>query len=283
MPRGRITLNSESVAEGGNRIALQEIQLQNTEVNTEAVITLSKRTFIVLTLTSAVTILSLLGGLVITAYKLTEISNLLNSGLTKAQKEFPSLSSKEGIIPDEVWRWIVAVKADMTFNAKSANSLLRVSNNGKRLYQASPGSAPLPLTAETYLTCICVSSKVSLNTRAYFEVEVMRTMSWTLGLRAQSFDADNNHDSDPASGIWTIASADGKIVINDGEAIPTPHATPRRLGLYLDYKRGQLSFYDTATRLHLHTYLASFREKLLFYAAVHVGIEENHYPLMSFS
>ncbi|XP_026867260.2 tripartite motif-containing protein 72-like [Electrophorus electricus] len=282
MPRDRVSLNSESLEEGANGITLHEIQLQNIEANSEATVTLRRSTLTLLSLATAVTVLALLGGLIVTAYKLTEMSNLLNPGLTKAHKEFPSLSRKEGIVPEEVWRWIVAVKADMTFNGQSANSLLRVSSTGRSLYQASPSSPPRLPTAETYLTCICVSSKVALNTRSYFEVEVTQIISWTLGLRTQSFDADNNYDSDPAGGIWTIGSADGKIVINDGEAIPTPYATPSRLGLYLDYKRGQLSFYDAATRLHLHTYLATFREKLLFYAAVQVGIEQIQHALMSF-
>ncbi|XP_017574240.1 butyrophilin-like protein 9 [Pygocentrus nattereri] len=201
------------------------------------------------------------------------MKDLLNPGQTEAEKEFPSLSRREGVVPDEVWHWIVAAKADVVLNPKSAHALLRVSNDGKSLYQSSPSSPPRVLMAETYLKCICVSSKVLPSTRVYLELRVTRSVPWTVGFRTASFDADNNYDCSPAAGIWTIASVDGKILINAGKAIPTDYTTPARLGLYLDYRLGQLSFYDAVAKLHLFTYVANFKEQLLIYASVETGIE----------
>lgn len=173
--------------------------------------------------------------------------------------------------------------ADLTFNRKSAHFLLEVSNDGKSLYQASLDSPFRAPTAETYLICICVSSNVLPTTRVYFDLHVTQTVPWTLGFRTASFNADYFPDFTPGAGIWTIASAGGKIIINDGKGIPTSYNTPPRLRLYLDYRRGQLSFYDAVLKFHLYTFVASFKEKLLFYAAVDVGIEEVHGAVITFS
>ncbi|XP_058251402.1 E3 ubiquitin-protein ligase TRIM39-like isoform X1 [Hemibagrus wyckioides] len=216
------------------------------------------------------------------ACRLMEVIDQLNTGVPDVHKEFPSLSRKEGIVPEEVWRWIVAAKADMTLNPQSAHYLLKVSSDNKSLYQASLSSPPRVPTNETYLLCSCVSSKNLLNTRAYFALKVTQRVPWTLGLRTESFNADRSPDTDPNAGIWTIASAEGKIIINDGKATPTLHVTPAMLGLYLDYARGQVSFYDSVVKRHLHTYLTTFKEKLRFYAAVQVGQLETQDMLISF-
>lgn len=170
----------------------------------------------------------------------------------------------------------------MTLNPKSAHFLLNVSRDGKRLYQASSSNPPHITTDETYLVCICVASKNLLNTRAYFELMVTQSVPWTLGLRTLSFNGDNTPDIDPDAGIWTIASMAGKIIINNGKATPTLYVTPAKLGLYLDYRQGQVSFYDSVAKRHLHTYLTTFNEKLRFYASAQIGLKETHEVLISF-
>lgn len=170
----------------------------------------------------------------------------------------------------------------MTLNPQSAHFLLDVSNDGKSLYQASLSGPPHVLTDETYVLCICVASKNLLNTRAYFQLKVTQSVPWTLGLGTQSFDADSTPHTDPDAGIWTISSKAGKIIINTGKATPTLYVTPARLGLYLDYTRGQVSFYDSVAKRHLHTYLATFTEKLRFYASVQVDMKENQEAFISF-
>ncbi|XP_062850398.1 E3 ubiquitin-protein ligase TRIM39-like [Trichomycterus rosablanca] len=285
---GSSNLNHEDVNEEVNQqnsVDLHgvQLQLQNTEANTEPIVTLQRSTLVIFTTACIAAILTLLGGVIITGYKLMEMNNQLTEDVTGFQKEFPSLSRKEGIVPEEVWSWIIAEKADVTLNPDSAHAALEVNNNGRSLYTASFSSPPRVPTAETYLICLCVSSKNLLNTRVYFELQVTQSVPWTLGLRTASFNADTTPDSDPDSGIWTIASTNGKIVINDGKAIPTPYTTPTRLGLYLDYEQGQVSFYDAVAKLHLHTYLSSFREKLLFYGAFQVGIQQNQKLLMFFT
>ncbi|XP_046707488.1 uncharacterized protein LOC124387289 isoform X2 [Silurus meridionalis] len=164
--------NPEAGDEAGNQQNNTSAQAATTH-NTEDTVTLSRRTLNISATIIAIIILGLFGGVVIT-------------GLSDISKEFLSLSRKEGIVPEEVWSWIVAAKADMTLNPHSAHYLLKVSNDGKSLYQASFSSPPRVPTDETYLVCICVSSKNLLNTRSYYELKVTQSVPWTLGLRTES-------------------------------------------------------------------------------------------------
>ncbi|XP_053357373.1 nuclear factor 7, ovary-like [Clarias gariepinus] len=271
----------EKKEEGGNSQNDNSRQAARVQ-NTEDTVTLQRRTLTVTLSVGMVIILALLGGVIITAYRLREVTDQLDTGVSDGSNELSRLSTKEGLVPGEVWRWIVAAKADMTLNPQSAHNLLKVSADGKSLYQESSSSPTRALTAETYQVCICVSSDNLLDTRSYFELKVAQKVPWTIGLRTESFNADNTPDTNPDAGIWTIASAQDKIIINDGKATPLMVIRLAKLGLYLDYARGQVSFYDAVAKRHLHSYLTTFKEKLRFYAAFQIGIEETQEVLLSF-
>ncbi|KAL7875765.1 hypothetical protein AOLI_G00107280 [Acnodon oligacanthus] len=111
------SLNTESAEEGPSQqnSAVQQ-QRHNTAASAEATITLRRSTFIVFITTITVVILILFGGVIITTAKVAEMKDLLNPGQTEAEKELPSLSRREGVVPDEVWRWIVEAKGTVTEN-----------------------------------------------------------------------------------------------------------------------------------------------------------------------
>ncbi|XP_053485475.1 uncharacterized protein LOC128610270 isoform X6 [Ictalurus furcatus] len=115
---GRCSDLNHAAKEGGNqqndafsqdKYKSTTAQVQNTEVSAADWVTLRRRTLIGAVTVSALIILALLGGIVITAHRLMEVLDQLNT-VSDVTKEFPSLSRKEGIVPEEVWRWIVAAK-----------------------------------------------------------------------------------------------------------------------------------------------------------------------------
>ncbi|XP_022534235.1 uncharacterized protein LOC103023489 isoform X5 [Astyanax mexicanus] len=89
------------VSKQNNAAQDSQHRVQNREVNTEATITMRRSRFIILITISVVIILILLGAVVITASKVVELNSLLNPGLTETQKEFPSLSRRGGVVPDQ--------------------------------------------------------------------------------------------------------------------------------------------------------------------------------------
>ncbi|XP_047672291.1 uncharacterized protein LOC113663204 isoform X3 [Tachysurus fulvidraco] len=90
-----------------NVLSPQAAPIQGTEANTTDMVTLRRRTVKVAFMVNLVIILALLGGVIITGYRLKEVIDQLN---TDVYKDFSDLSRKEGIVPEEVWSWIVAAK-----------------------------------------------------------------------------------------------------------------------------------------------------------------------------
>ncbi|XP_010117473.1 PREDICTED: E3 ubiquitin-protein ligase TRIM41-like, partial [Chlamydotis macqueenii] len=48
----------------------------------------------------------------------------------------------------------------------------------------------------------------------------------------------------------------------DSRLTLSPGERPRRFGVYLDYERGQLCFYNAESMTHIHTFNASFHERI---------------------
>ncbi|KAF5886421.1 tripartite motif-containing protein 72-like isoform X2, partial [Clarias magur] len=79
--------------------------------NTEDTVTLQRKTLNVTLTVGMLIILALLGAVIMTAYRLREVTEQLDAGVSDVCNEFSSLSmEKGGLVPGEVWRWIVAAK-----------------------------------------------------------------------------------------------------------------------------------------------------------------------------
>ncbi|NXO02795.1 TRI41 ligase, partial [Rhinopomastus cyanomelas] len=64
--------------------------------------------------------------------------------------------------------------------------------------------------------------------------------------------------------IWCIGSNGKKyqaLTATEQTALP-PGERPRRFGVYLDYEKGQLGFYNAESLSHIHTFHTSFRERI---------------------
>ncbi|XP_072115226.1 zinc-binding protein A33-like [Mobula birostris] len=96
--------------------------------------------------------------------------------------------------------------------------------------------------------------------RHYWEVCVGYKSEWVVGVCRESVDRDGRHTSTPAEGYWVI------YVFSNSVKIPNVNShleiKLRKLGVYLDYEQGQVSFYNADNMCHIHTYTDSFTEKL---------------------
>ncbi|KAM5135253.1 E3 ubiquitin/ISG15 ligase TRIM25-like [Mantella aurantiaca] len=120
-----------------------------------------------------------------------------------------------------------------------------------------------------------VLSKTGLSGgRHYWEVELHDTNNWRIGMSYYSIDREGNDsvfgNTDES---WCICkSLKSYSFRHDGKRIFLPSSFKRfqRLGIYLDFNKGQLSFYNVEMEVeHLHTYYHKFREPL--HAAIRVG------------
>uniref|UniRef100_A0A4W6CI44 Tripartite motif containing 69 n=1 Tax=Lates calcarifer TaxID=8187 RepID=A0A4W6CI44_LATCA len=103
--------------------------------------------------------------------------------------------------------------------------------------------------------------------RHYWEIEVYSSTVWTVGVARESVPRKGVIKALPANGFWTLSLSYG-IQYMAGTSPPTVLSLEEplaRIGVYLDYKRGLVSFYNAESMTHLYTFRENFSETLYPY------------------
>ncbi|NXV56062.1 TRI41 ligase, partial [Molothrus ater] len=97
--------------------------------------------------------------------------------------------------------------------------------------------------------------------RHYWEVEVGGRRGWAVGAARESArgrpqGAHTGPAPPPRREIWALGTSGKKyqaLTATEQTAL-APAEQPRRFGVYLDYERGQLCFYNAESMSHIHTF-----------------------------
>ncbi|XP_053218959.1 zinc-binding protein A33-like [Podarcis raffonei] len=124
----------------------------------------------------------------------------------------------------------------------------------------------VPDGPERFSKCVCVlGSQGFTSGRHYWEVEVRNKTSWDIGVAKESVNRkEAKVKVKPSNGFWAIWLRNG----SEYKALESPpkllslKAKPQKVGVYLDYEAGQVSFYDADTMLHIYTFSDIFSERL---------------------
>ncbi|XP_072210008.1 E3 ubiquitin-protein ligase TRIM50-like [Excalfactoria chinensis] len=101
----------------------------------------------------------------------------------------------------------------------------------------------------------------------YWEVIVGSRNRWRVGVIKGTVSRKGKLSKSPENGVWLIGLKEGKVY----EAFSTPRATlplsarPQRIGIYLHYEKGELTFYnaDSPDELSpIYTFQAEFQGQL---------------------
>lgn len=101
--------------------------------------------------------------------------------------------------------------------------------------------------------------------RHYWEVSVAGKQCYNIGMASESANRRETFVIAPANGYWTITlNKQGQIRAMDRRVSTIWVKTlPLTLGILLDYKEGQISFYDAGNRVHLYTFVGQrFTDKI---------------------
>lgn len=109
--------------------------------------------------------------------------------------------------------------------------------------------------------------------RHYWEVEVGSKTAWGLGVATSSVNRKEEISLCPDDGFWTLVLRDNgnrtseyEACTNAEECLLYPPRPPKRVGVYLDYGRGEVAFYDAGDMSHLFTFCdAEFKEPVFPY------------------
>ncbi|XP_060904023.1 zinc-binding protein A33-like [Labrus mixtus] len=120
---------------------------------------------------------------------------------------------------------------------------------------------------------IVLGSEAFSSGRHYWEVEVGHKTAWGLGVATASVNRKEEISLCPDDGFWTLVLRDNgdgtseyEACTDSEEGLIHPSKPPRRVGVFLDYSRGEVSFYDAGDMSHLFTFCdAKFKEPVFPY------------------
>ncbi|XP_058867837.1 E3 ubiquitin-protein ligase TRIM39-like isoform X1 [Acipenser ruthenus] len=162
-------------------------------------------------------------------------------------------------LPDSVWQWIHKASVDVTLDPDTAQPWLTLSEDGKRMRRGETRQ-DLPDNPERFDGWHCALGREGFTSgRHYWQVQVWGNTWWRLGVSRESAPRKGEFSMTPQKAYWTLQwwrcrdSHEFSALIDPETPLPS-NLKPRRLGVYLDYEEGLLSFYNVETRSHIYTF-----------------------------
>uniref|UniRef100_H3B2C7 Tripartite motif containing 35 n=1 Tax=Latimeria chalumnae TaxID=7897 RepID=H3B2C7_LATCH len=168
----------------------------------------------------------------------------------------------------------------ITIDPKTAKPLLIVSVDRTSLqFTASPqkvSNNPGQFTS----FCAALGSEGFTSGRHYWEVEVGDKSEWVLGVARESVERKRIVSTSIENGFYTLCKTKEKYnICKPCNTLPHP-VKHKKIGVYLDYEGGQVSFYDADDMSHIHTHTDRFTERMYpYFDTQWNGNGENPKPL----
>lgn len=153
---------------------------------------------------------------------------------------------------------------DISLSAKTAHPSLSVSDDRKQVRHTDK-LQEVPENPKRFDRVANVLAKENFGSgRCYWEVEVGEKMEWNLGVVRQSINRKGKFTVSPANGFWTISlKAGGQYMANSSPVTPLAlEQRPKRVGVFLDYAEGRVSFYCVESGAHIYTFTNNFTDRL---------------------
>ncbi|MGH0131499.1 UNVERIFIED_CONTAM: hypothetical protein FKN15_051539 [Acipenser sinensis] len=154
--------------------------------------------------------------------------------------------------------------AEVTLDRDTASRYLILSKDGKQVRYGDAWQN-LPDKPKRFDISHSVLGREGFTSgRHYWEVEVGYGRYWRLGVTRESAQRKGKFTMNPKGGYWALEllEEDQFSALAD-PSTPIPLILkPRKVGVFLDYEEGQVSFFNVETRSHICTFTDSFTERL---------------------
>ncbi|XP_072911639.1 zinc-binding protein A33-like isoform X4 [Hemitrygon akajei] len=162
-------------------------------------------------------------------------------------------------------------RVSITLDVETADPWLEVSEDRKSV-RLTETRRDLLDTGKRFTNLSCMLGSEGFTSGIhYWEVEVAGNRGWWLGVAAESVERKRWVIPSPETGFWVIEWVSGVTqwdynVLSDPTS-PEPRLPVSpilgRVGVYLSYESGTVSFYNAETKSHLYTFTGNkFTEKL---------------------
>ncbi|XP_010883978.2 zinc-binding protein A33-like [Esox lucius] len=193
-----------------------------------------------------------------------QLDKTVKGALSKLKEKWINvLERSEG---DELKR-MQQYAVDVTLDPDTAHPLIIVSGCG-RIVRTGYFEQNHFYNQKRFTSRVAVLAKEGYSSgRFYYEVLVKGKTGWNVGVAKESIKRSGSVLY-PKDGVWSVWLS----FQTDYEACTEPHTTlslkskPEKLGVFVDYEGGQVSFYDVDTRSHIFSFTGcKFTEKLYPY------------------
>ncbi|KAL6491201.1 hypothetical protein MHYP_G00015460 [Metynnis hypsauchen] len=168
---------------------------------------------------------------------------------------------------------------DVTLDPDSAHCLLILSDDGKQVTFGDKRQNR-PDTPERFDRCPCVLGKEGFSSgRFYYEVQVSGKTEWDLGVTIQSVNRTGAIRAKLENGYWTLfLRNETEYRALDSPSVPLSlKQAPQKVGVFVDYEEGLVSFYDVEARSHIYSFTGqSFTAKLYPLFSPHLNNGGDH-------
>ncbi|XP_048031001.1 E3 ubiquitin-protein ligase TRIM39-like [Megalobrama amblycephala] len=171
-----------------------------------------------------------------------------------------------------VLKWMQQYAVDVTLDPDTANPNLILSDDGKQVRHGDIRQK-LPDNPKRFDPYVNVLGKEAFSSgRFYFEVQVKGKRSWELGVARESINRKSVIPLCVSNGFWTVILRNGNeyIASADPPVCLRLRVKPQRVGVFVDYKKGLVSFNDVESNSPIYSFTAqSFIDKLYPYFSPH--------------
>ncbi|KAM6896817.1 zinc finger protein RFP-like [Lycodopsis pacificus] len=155
--------------------------------------------------------------------------------------------------PRDKLMMIQQYEVDVTLDANTGHHSLVVSDDGKEL-RFSEGNTVVG-TRRFPLQPFVLGKEGFSSGRFYYEVKVGGNISWVLGVAKESMKREHLNDG-PKQGCWTLSvwfDSEFQWYATDN-GMTAPLQSPQTVGVFVDYEKGEVSFYDVEARTLIYSY-----------------------------
>lgn len=154
-------------------------------------------------------------------------------------------------------------KGEVLLDPSTAQRNLVVSEDGRQVYyeEGRKGSSQSDNPRRFSPALFVLAREGFFSGRHYWEVDMGRKTAWTLGVALASARRKGDIRLNPEGGFWCLWLKNNEVKALASSRIPLQLATlPQKVGIYLDFEGGQVSFYDVKAQSHLYTFMDTFDE-----------------------
>nr|XP_014352010.1 PREDICTED: zinc-binding protein A33-like [Latimeria chalumnae] len=184
------------------------------------------------------------------------------------------------------YRKVCSYSTDVTLDPNTAHPELILSEDLKSVIHGGE-LQPVLDSRERFDLCACVlGSEGFTSGRHYWEVEVDDKIEWTLGAATVSINRKGWITPTPENGYWTVwlRNETEYMALSSPRTNLTLSVKPRKIGVYLDYEGGRVSFYNVDDKSLIYTFNDEFTEKMFpFFSPSFRKMGKNDKPLRIYS